>query len=140
MQENSDHIRTTHTGSLPRPDDLVELLYADERGESDATATLQARIRSAVAEVTAQQCAAGVEILNDGEMGKVGYSTYITTRLTGYEDKVNVPRAPRSDAADFPRYVEWNAKQQAGSYSVKRYACTRPVTYVGQADLQRDLE
>jgi len=40
MQENSDHIRTTHTGSLPRPDDLVELLYADERGESDATATL----------------------------------------------------------------------------------------------------
>jgi len=140
MQMNTDHIRTTHTGSLPRPDDLVELLYADERGEATDRDALQQRVREAVAEITSLQRQAGVEILNDGEMGKVGYSTYITSRLTGYEDKTHVPRAPRSDAADFPRYAAWNAKQQAGSYTVKRYACTRPVRYVGQADLQHDID
>src|SRR6266487_3138796 len=111
MQFNTDHIRTTHTGSLPRPDDLVELLYAEERGDTDRHDLLLERVRSAVADITAQQRAAGVEILNDGEMGKVGYSTYITARLTGYESRVHVPRPPRSDAADFPRYAAWNAKQ-----------------------------
>lgn len=140
MQLNTDHIRTTHTGSLPRPDDLVDLLYAEERGETENRAALDERIRSAVAEVTAQQRESGVEIINDGEMGKVGYSTYITARLTGYESRVHVPRAPRGDAADFPRYAAWNARQQAGSYSIKRYACTAPVRYVGQADLQRDID
>ena len=140
MQMNADHIRTTHTGSLPRPDDLVDLLYAEERGEQTDRDALQQCVRDAVVEITTLQRQAGVEILNDGEMGKVGYSTYITSRLTGYEDKIHVPRAPRSDAADFPRYAAWNAKQQAGSYTVKRYACTRPVRYVGQADLQRDID
>jgi len=140
MQLNTDHIRTTHTGSLPRPDDLVDLLYAEERGEIADRDALNARIRSAVAEVTARQRAAGIEILNDGEMGKVGYSTYVTARLTGYEDRVHVPRPPRSDAADFPRYAAWNAKQQAGAYTIKRYACTGPVRYIGQADLQRDID
>src|SRR3954471_18811185 len=110
MQMNTDHIRTTHTGSLPRPDDLVDLLYAEERGETQDGDALQQRVRAAVAEITKQQRQSGVEILNDGEMGKVGYSTYITSRLTGYEDRIHVPRPPRSDAADFPRYAAWNAK------------------------------
>jgi 5-methyltetrahydropteroyltriglutamate--homocysteine methyltransferase len=135
-----DHIRTTHTGSLPRPDDLVELLFAEERGEAPDPGVLRGRVRDAVAESVRQQRAAGVEIVNDGEMGKVSYSTYVTGRLTGYEGRQHVPRGPRPDAAAFPRYAEWNARQQAGSYTIKRYACTGPVSYVGHEDLHRDLD
>lgn len=136
----SDHIRTTHTGSLPRPDDLVDLLYAEESGETTDPARLHQRAREAAAESVRQQIAAGVEIVNDGEMSKVGYSTYVTARLTGYESRQHVPRGPRPDAAAFPRYAEWNAQQQAGSYLIKRYACTGPVTYVGQEEVQRDID
>src|SRR6266536_2552370 len=140
MRGTPDHIRTTHTGSLPRPDDLVDLLFAEESGQTTDPAGLRQRIREAVAESVRQQVAAGVEIVNDGEMGKVGYSTYVTARLTGYESRQHVPRGPRPDAAAFPRYAEWNAKQQASSYTIKRYACTGPVRYVGHADVQRDID
>ncbi len=89
MQDNADHIRTTHTGSLPRPDDLVDPLYAEESGETSEAhlfkdrEALQLRIRETVAESVRGQVAAGLEIVNDGEMGKVSYSTYVTSRLTG---------------------------------------------------------
>jgi 5-methyltetrahydropteroyltriglutamate--homocysteine methyltransferase len=131
-----NRIRTTHTGSLPRPDDLVELLYRDG-AETDE---LNRRVRSAVAESVRQQLDIGLDIVNDGEMGKVSYSTYVTERLTGYESHVHVPRGQRIDAAAFPRYAEWDARQQSASYSIKRYACTGPVSYIGQAALQRDIE
>jgi 5-methyltetrahydropteroyltriglutamate--homocysteine methyltransferase len=140
MQRSVDHIRTTHSGSLPRPDDLVDLLYADVTGQDLDAKAMQRRVREAVSESVQQQRAAGLEIVNDGEMGKVSYSTYVTARLTGYESRTHVPRGPRPDAAAFPRYAEWNARQQAGSYAIKRYACTGPVRYVGQADLQRDID
>ncbi len=146
MQDNADHIRTTHTGSLPRPDDLVDPLYAEESGETSEAhlfkdrEALQLRIREAVAESVRGQVAAGLEIVNDGEMGKVSYSTYVTSRLTGYESRVHVPRAPRPDAAAFPGYAAWNAQQQRGSYAIKRYACTGPVRYVGQEALRRDID
>ena len=140
MQGSTDHVRTTHTGSLPRPDDLVELLYAEENGEVTDREALQRCIREAVAESVRQQLAVGLEIVNDGEMGKVSYSTYVTSRLTGYEDRVHVPRASRPDAAAFPRYAAWNAEQQRGSYVIKRYACTGPVRYVGQEALRRDID
>ncbi len=146
MQDNADHIRTTHTGSLPRPDDLVDPLYAEESGETSEAhlfkdrEALQLRIRETVAESVRGQVAAGLEIVNDGEMGKVSYSTYVTSRLTGYESRVHVPRAPRPDAAAFPGYAAWNAQQQRGSYAIRRYACTGPVRYVGQEALRRDID
>src|SRR6266550_2870597 len=133
-------ILTTHTGSLPRPDDLVDLLYAQEGGESVDAAALQSRVRSAVWDSVQQQIAAGIDIVNDGEMSKVSYSTYVNARLTGFEGHVHVPRRPRPDAAAFPRYAEWNAKQQQGASRIKRYACMGPVTYVGQAQLQTDID
>jgi 5-methyltetrahydropteroyltriglutamate--homocysteine methyltransferase len=135
-----ERIRTTHTGSLPRPDDLVELLYAEVSGELPDTDALEARVRRSVADIVRQQRDAGIDIVNDGEMGKVSYSTYVTTRLTGYEGHVHVPRAPRPDAADFPRYAEWDARRQAAASAIQRYACTGPVRYVGQEALQRDID
>src|SRR5205807_9053827 len=79
-------------------------------------------------------------IVNDGEVGKVSYATYVAPRLTGYESHSHVPRGQRVDAAAFPRYAEWDARRQSRSYSGQRYACTGPVAYVGQAQVQRDID
>src|SRR5262249_26589323 len=97
-------------------------------------------VGTAVSESVQQQIDVGLDIVNDGEMGKVSYSTYVTQRLTGYEGHVHVARGPRPDAAAFPRYAEWDARQQRGSYTIKRFACTGPVSYVGKAALQRDID
>src|SRR6266446_1402923 len=140
MKRSTDAILTTHTGSLPRPVDLVDLLYAQESGEPVDSAALQARIRSAVSESVHQQIGAGIDIVNDGEMSKVSYSTYVNARLTGFESHLHVPRRPRPDAAAFPRYAEWNAQQQQGAARIRRFACMGPVTYVGQQHLQTDID
>ncbi len=143
MKRSVDAIVTTHTGSLPRPDDLVELLYARENAEDsngEVIAGLDERVRGAVAETVRQQVDAGIDVVNDGEMSKVSYSTYVNARLTGFDSHVQVQRYPRADAAAFPRYAEWNARQQQGAARIKRYACTGPVQYVGQAELHADID
>jgi len=141
MRRSTDAILTTHTGSLPRPDDLVELLYAAEAdGTTIDRAALDTRARTAVAETVQQQLDVGLDVVNDGEMSKVSYSTYVGGRLTGFDSSVQVQRYPRADAAAFPRYAEWNAKQQQGAARIRRVACTGPVAYVGHAQLQTDLE
>jgi 5-methyltetrahydropteroyltriglutamate--homocysteine methyltransferase len=140
VQSSADRILTTHTGSLPRPDDLVEHLYAEVAGELGDRGRLNAAVRDAVAESVRQQRAAGIDIVNDGEMGKVSYSTYVTTRLTGYEERRHAPRAPRPDAADFPAYAKWDEQRQSASFAIRRYSCTGPVTYVGRDALQRDID
>jgi 5-methyltetrahydropteroyltriglutamate--homocysteine methyltransferase len=97
-------------------------------------------VRAAVADSVRQQVETGLDVVNDGEMSKVSYSTYVSARLTGFDSHVQVQRYPRADAAAFPRYAEWNARQQQGAARIKRYACTGPVRYVGQAELQADLD
>ena len=140
MKRSTDRILTTHTGSLPRPDDLVDLLYARESGEPIDLAALHERVRTAVFESVHQQLEAGIDIVNDGEMSKVSYSTYVTARLTGFESHVHVPRRPRPDAAAFPRYAEWSTRQQQGASRIKRFACMGPVRYVGHQQLQTDID
>jgi len=140
MTRNSDAILTTHTGSLPRPDDLVELLYAVENGEAVDMPALQARIQSAVADSVRRQIEVGLDIVNDGEMSKVSYSTYVNARLTGFEGHVHVARRGRPDAEAFPGYADWNAQQQQGDARIKRYACMGPVRYVGHALLYADIQ
>ena len=140
MRRSTDAILTTHTGSLPRPEDLVDLLYAQESDAPSDRDALAARVRSAVAECVTQQVETGIDVVNDGEMSKVSYSTYVNTRLTGFDSRVAVRRYPRMDAAAFPRYAEWNARQQQGAARIRRFACTGPVRYVGQQQLQADIE
>src|SRR5579859_125459 len=140
MQRSTDAILTTHTGSLPRPDDLVDLLYAEEAGQKVDRAALDERVHTAVKESVQQQRAAGIDVVNDGEMSKVSYSTYVTARLTGFESHVHVPRRARPDAAAFPRYAEWDAQQQTGASRIKRFACTGPVKYIGHAQLETDIQ
>lgn len=140
MKRSTERILTTHTGSLPRPDDLIDLLYAEEAGEIADRRSLRDRVERAVADSVRRQVAVGLDVVNDGEMGKMSYATYVNGRLTGYESRQHVPRGPRADAAAFPAYAEWNARQNPSSYLIRRFACTGPVRYVGQGALQRDIE
>jgi 5-methyltetrahydropteroyltriglutamate--homocysteine methyltransferase len=143
MKRSTEAIVTTHTGSLPRPDDLVELLYAQDSAEdstSQEVPGLADRVRGAVGETVRLQVDTGIDVVSDGEMSKVSYSTYVNSRLSGFDSHVQVQRYPRPDAAAFPRYAAWNARQQQGAARIKRYACTAPLRYVGHAQLQADLD
>ncbi len=84
MKRSTERFLTTHTGSLPRPEDLVRMMYAREEGVPVDRAELGARIRSAVEDVVRKQAAAGVDIVNDGEMSKPSYATYVKDRLNGF--------------------------------------------------------
>jgi 5-methyltetrahydropteroyltriglutamate--homocysteine methyltransferase len=104
MKLSSERFLTTHTGSLPRPDDLVRIMFAKEEGIPVDGAALRARIAIAVADIVKQQEAAGIDIVNDGEMSKPSYATYIKDRLDGfggeshpltYQDLVEFPELAR---------------------------------------------
>ena len=125
---------------MPRPDDLVDVLYAQVDGAEIDLSALEEQVRSAVAESVSRQVETGLDVVNDGEMSKVSYSTYVTTRLSGFESHTHVARRPRPDAAAFPRYAEWNARQQQGAARIQRFACTGPVRYIGHKQIQTDLD
>ena len=84
MSRSPDRILTTHTGSLPRPEDLVKMTWAQADGVPVDAAAFAARVESAVREVVQKQLTAGVSLINDGEMSKPSYATYIQDRLTGF--------------------------------------------------------
>ena len=143
MSEAPKRILTTHTGSLPRPDRLLAMLLARENGEGDQPA-LEAEVKSAVAEIVRTQIDAGVDIVNDGEMGKIGYSTYVKDRLTGFGGESVILGGPRAtarltDLADFPKLAE-RFLQVSSVRTLKMPACDGPIAYRGREDLRRDLE
>jgi 5-methyltetrahydropteroyltriglutamate--homocysteine methyltransferase len=84
MLGSRDRFLTTHTGSLPRPDDLVRMMFAKEEGVPVDSAALEARVREAVFEMVRRQAQAGIDIVNDGEMSKPSYATYVKDRLSGF--------------------------------------------------------
>ncbi len=84
MKLSTDRILTTHVGSLPRPQPLVELLIKKDRGEPYDAAEFARQVRQAVADIVARQVAIGIDVVSDGESSKVGYATYIKDRLTGF--------------------------------------------------------
>ena len=101
MKRSIDRILTTHTGSLPRPMDLTAMLEALDSGAMPDRTTFETRVRAAVAEVVRNQVESGVDVVSDGEQGKVGYSTYVRHRLTGFDGEGSV--TIRSDWATFRR-------------------------------------
>src|SRR4249920_4100119 len=105
MKRSTERFLTTHTGSLPRPEDLVRAMFAKEEGVPVDMAALKARIRSAVAAVVEKQVEAGIDIVNDGEMSKPSYATYIKDRLHGFGGE-SVQQYFFADLADFPRSAE----------------------------------
>jgi 5-methyltetrahydropteroyltriglutamate--homocysteine methyltransferase len=136
MKYSTQRILTTHTGSLPRPADLQQMLAARDRGEPLDRDTFEARVRAAVQEVVQQQARCGLDVVNDGEMSKISYSTYVKDRLTGFEGQSTQPRALPPDIADFPSFA---ARLPAISQVSTMPACNGPVRYRGQAEVARDL-
>jgi 5-methyltetrahydropteroyltriglutamate--homocysteine methyltransferase len=137
MRRSTDRILTTHTGSLPRPDDLRELLAAAERGEKPDAATFQERVREAVDETVRLQREAGIDIVNDGEVGKPGYSTYIKDRCTGFEGESRSSMV-QGEGKDFP---EWAARRAAaGTPAISRPACNGPIAWKDFDAVRRDIE
>jgi len=84
MKRSTERFLTTHTGSLPRPEDLIRMMYAREEGVPVDPVALSKRVASAVEEVVRKQAEAGVDVVNDGEMTKPSYATYIKDRLSGF--------------------------------------------------------
>jgi 5-methyltetrahydropteroyltriglutamate--homocysteine methyltransferase len=104
MRRSTERFLTTHTGSLPRPDDLVRMMYAKEEGVPVERDALERRIAAAVEEVVRKQAQAGVDIVNDGEMSKPSYATYIKDRLAGFGGTGNT--FVYQDLVEFPKLAQ----------------------------------
>jgi 5-methyltetrahydropteroyltriglutamate--homocysteine methyltransferase len=129
-------IRTTHTGSLPRPADLLEDLVRRDRGEPVDTAALDARVREAVAGSVRRQADAGVAVVNDGEAGKIGYSTYVTERLDGFGGEADPP-GPPTDMLEFPDYL---ARTSGDGGGPAMPACDGPISYRDTGAVRADVD
>jgi 5-methyltetrahydropteroyltriglutamate--homocysteine methyltransferase len=137
MKRSSDRILTTHAGSLPRPPDLLEIVRSGARGAAYAT-----RVRSAVADVVRKQVEHGLDVVDDGEMGKPSFVTYVTERLSGFEpspEPGELPWAGSKEVTAFPEFYEPTLRQSPNAAAVP-FVCTGPVSYVGHSQVQADID
>src|SRR5450432_3888597 len=130
-------IPTTHVGSLPRPQDVVDVVFAEDRGEAVDPVEYDRVIGAAVRDRVQHQVDAGIDFVSDGEMSKIGYATYIRHRLSGFEVG-DVPRATPADLDAYPRFRDRLAKQ-GGSARYLRPICRGPITYEHPEPVQDDL-
>jgi 5-methyltetrahydropteroyltriglutamate--homocysteine methyltransferase len=139
MMRSTERILTTHTGSLPRPGDLLQLIQAMESGAGDPK-VFGTRVHSAVAEIVQTQVRSGVDIVNDGEMGKPSYATYVKDRLNGFEQEVQ-PEAftGPADIRDFPEFLERHNLRRAASKLV-RPKCVGKVSHKDISAIQTEID
>src|ERR1700684_2565319 len=130
------HILTTHVGSLPRGNELVPLLLARDHGKPYDAAVFDRTVGAAVVDAVAKQEASGVSIVSDGELGKVGYSTYVTERLSGFGG--NVARKPALDLAKLPQLRKKLAAIM-GDQEFVRASCVAPVELVNLDPCRDDI-
>ncbi|HEX9837521.1 MAG TPA: cobalamin-independent methionine synthase II family protein [Alphaproteobacteria bacterium] len=136
MKRSTDRFLTTHTGSLPRPADLIRMMFAKEEGVPVDPAALAARIRAAVADVVRRQAQAGVAVVNDGEMSKPSYATYPKDRLTGFGGASHA--LSYRDLVDFPELAK-RVFGDPGRSRRKTPACTGPVAVRDRAAAASDV-
>ena len=130
------HIKTTHVGSLPRGDELTPLLLARDAGKPYDAAEFDRVVSAAVSEAVKQQVAAGVSIVSDGELGKVGYSTYMIERLSGFGGHTD--RKPAADLAEVPNLAK-KLSAIMGSQEFVRASCIDAVKLVTLEPLHDDI-
>ena len=135
--DSKNRFLTTHTGSLPRPDDLVSIMYAKEEGQNIDHAELGERIHAAVAEVVAKQRKAGTDIINDGEVSKPSYATYVKDRLSGFGGTGNT--FVYQDLVEFPNLAK-RVFGDPGRSRRKTPACNGPITVSDGAAVRTDVE
>src|ERR1700729_3708370 len=137
MPNSVDRFLTTHTGSLPRPDDLIPMMYAKEEGKPVDKDALDARIRSSVGEVVGRQRKAGIDIVNDGEMSKPSYATYVKDRLAGFGGAGN--SFVYQDLAEFPNMAK-RVFGDPGRSRRKTPACNGPISVADPDAVRRDVD
>jgi 5-methyltetrahydropteroyltriglutamate--homocysteine methyltransferase len=144
MKRSNDRILTTHVGSLPRPDDLFELMLARMDGKPVDDAAYAARVRQAVEDSVKQQADAGLDVVSDGEMGKPSFITYASQRLAGLEKSEGTRPSPFSntrETRDFPEYYQSQVAEQVSARRRRALMiCRGPIAYKGQAQLKADLD
>ena len=131
------HIECTHTGSLPRPDDLVQLMWAVGDGIPVDEAALEERVSTAIDTIVGRQLDAGVTVINDGEMSKPSYATYVKDRLSGFGGE-SVQDYHFQDLVDFPRSAE-DVLNNPGRRKRSAPACTSPIEMVDPEAARRDM-
>jgi 5-methyltetrahydropteroyltriglutamate--homocysteine methyltransferase len=136
MKTSTDRILTTHVGSLPRPAALRELLVKKDQGEAYDKPELERLTRQAVHDIVRRQVTAGVDIVDDGEMSKPGYSTYVADRLTGFAG--HKPAPPRLDTGPYPNFNAAYARM-TGENVARRAVCVGPIEVKDGEALTQDL-
>ncbi len=129
-------IKSTHTGSLPRTQKVVDFIFAREKEQPYDLAAFDAAMTDAVDETVAKQVAAGVEVVSDGETSKISYATYVKDRYTGFSG--DSPRNAPADLKMFPSFLERLAND-GGTPTYARPMCTGEVRSKGQEELQKDI-
>ncbi len=136
MKTSTERILTTHVGSLPRPQEVVDLLFAQDRGEPYDKTRFEEVMTRRAREVVGQQAEAGIDIASDGEMSKISYATYIRHRLTGFEG--DSARPTPQDLDDFPEYRD-RLVAAGHSATYRRPVCRGPIKVRDLKPLERDI-
>jgi 5-methyltetrahydropteroyltriglutamate--homocysteine methyltransferase len=137
MKRSSDRILTTHVGSLPRSQAVVDLLFKREAGEPYDAGEFDRVMAQAVSDTVQRQVEIGIDVVSDGETSKIGYATYIKDRLTGFDGD-----SPRQIALDLQDYADFRARMAvfAGKQTFKRQSCLGEIKFVGHAELEKDIQ
>ena len=143
MRRSTERILTTHVGSLPRPPELIEVLLAAEGEQPVDPQVYEDRLKQSVRDVVAKQVGLGVDVVDDGEFSKRGFAVYAHERLGGLTPSGNARPSPWADSResrDFPEfYVDQTRTPARINAANMQMVCTGPITYKGQALLERDL-
>jgi 5-methyltetrahydropteroyltriglutamate--homocysteine methyltransferase len=146
MQRSTDRVLTTHVGSLARPEPLLDTMREKEHGRPYDTDQFAHQVTAAVADVVAKQRETGIDVVTDGEMGKVSFATYVQSRLGGFEPAASsgerlLPPSWQVEIDAFPEYYEgYLGKYSKTVAPMVTVACTGPVSYTGQEELRTDIE
>jgi 5-methyltetrahydropteroyltriglutamate--homocysteine methyltransferase len=136
MAASDNRIKTTHVGSLPRPDALTDMLYRRAAGDSSESAAFESAVAAAVDDAVRRQKRIGIDLPSDGEMSKISYATYVGERLTGFSG--DSPRRVPSDLLEVPRYMKRMAAS-GGTPSLPRPCCTGPIRVSTTQPLEADI-
>ena len=133
---STNRILTTHVGSLPRNQAVVDLLFKREQAEPYDQVEFDVATQQAVAQTVSKQVDIGIDVVSDGETSKIGYVTYTKDRLTGFDGD-----NPRQIALDLQEYPDFRARMAvfAGKQTFKRPSCVGPIKFIGHSDLEKDL-
>jgi 5-methyltetrahydropteroyltriglutamate--homocysteine methyltransferase len=151
MKRSTSRIRTTHTGSLPRPTEILETLRAMVAGQARDSQAFEAMLTKHVGDIVRKQVEAGIDTVTDGECSKPSFNHYVAERLEGFEARVPpgglpVPTGPMNpdgrDAQMFPDFYKNVLENNPFAHVIRMppRVCVGPIRYVGQEKLQRDIK